>query len=71
MSRLRNGDEDHPEAADRHFGDASHLLREGRVETAGYLAGYVVQCCLKSVLIHDHAWDVGTATHDRARVAAR
>jgi len=54
MSRLRlpNGD-DHPEAAGKHLSDARVLLPAGRADGAAYLAGYVVECSLKSVLLHE------------------
>lgn len=54
MSRLRlpNGD-DHPEAAGKRLSDARVLLPAGRADGAAYLAGYVVECSLKSVLLHE------------------
>ncbi len=42
--------EDYPEAAVRHFEDATALLREGRNDNAGYLAGYVIECAMKTVI---------------------
>lgn len=52
MSRLRlaNGD-DHPAAAGKHLSDAAVLLLAGRADGAAYLAGYVVECALKSISI--------------------
>lgn len=51
MSRLvqQNGD-DYPEAAGKHLNDASHLLRGSRFDGASYLSGYVVECCLKTLI---------------------
>ncbi|MBI4669640.1 MAG: hypothetical protein HY747_10755, partial [Elusimicrobia bacterium] len=51
-SRLRqsNGD-DHPEAAGKHLADAGILQTAGRHDGAAYLAGYVVECCLKTVVL--------------------
>jgi hypothetical protein len=48
--RLPNGD-DHPEAAAKHLGDATSLLNSGRADGAAYLAGYVVECSLKSLIL--------------------
>ncbi|MCY4511670.1 MAG: HEPN domain-containing protein [Acidobacteria bacterium] len=51
MSRLRqaNGD-DFPEAAGKHMQDSGLLLAEGRHDGAAYLAGYVVECALKTLI---------------------
>jgi HEPN domain-containing protein len=52
MSNLStaNGD-DHPEAAKKHLEDAYTLFVHHRYDGAGYLAGYVVECSLKSVIL--------------------
>jgi HEPN domain-containing protein len=52
MSRLRlqNGD-DHPAAAGKHLMDAQILLEANRADGAAYLAGYVVECALKSIIL--------------------
>ena len=52
MSKLKskNGD-DHPEAAGKHLSDASTLLTASRLDGAAYLAGYVVECSLKAVML--------------------
>ena len=51
MSRLRqaNGD-DYPEAAGRHLRDAKVLLDGERHDGAAYLAGYVVECTMKTLI---------------------
>lgn len=53
MSKLRTpqGD-DHPEAAGKHLADAEVLLAAGRADGAAYLSGYVVECSLKSLWLH-------------------
>jgi hypothetical protein len=50
VSKLRqpNGD-DHPEAAGKHLEDAQSLLKSSRLDGAAYLAGYVVECSLKTI----------------------
>ncbi|NJL28305.1 MAG: HEPN domain-containing protein [Thermoanaerobaculia bacterium] len=54
---LRTGD-DFPEAAKKHLDDAILLLNEGRGDNAAYLAGYVVECTLKTLILLEqgHAW---------------
>ena len=50
MSHLRQGnDDDYPEAAVKHMQDSGVLLAGGRYDGAAYLAGYVVECALKSI----------------------
>lgn len=51
MTRLgqANGD-DYPAAARKHLKDSAVLLAEGRPDGAAYLAGYVVECALKTLL---------------------
>ena len=51
MSRLRqaNGD-DYPAAALKHLQDAAVLARGRRFDGAAYLAGYVVECALKTLI---------------------
>lgn len=52
MSRLAlpSGD-DHPEAAGRHLTDASILQQDDRCDGAAYLAGYVIECTLKTIIV--------------------
>ena len=54
MSRLRlpSGD-DHLEAARRHLDDALALHGATRPDGAAYLAGYVVECSLKTLLLYE------------------
>lgn len=51
MSRLKqsNGD-DYPEAASKHFLDSKALMARRRFDGAAYLAGYVVECTLKTLI---------------------
>lgn len=51
MSRLKqvNGD-DYPDAAGKHMQDSGLLLTCGRHDGAAYLAGYVVECALKTLI---------------------
>ena len=75
MSRLRlpNG-HDHPEAAGKHLADAAVLLPAGRADGAAYLAGYVVECVLKTLILvaGGHAWghDINALGRDALRLAA-
>jgi hypothetical protein len=54
MSNFRqpNGD-DYPDAARKHLDDAGVLLSAGRYDGAGYHAGYVIECALKTLLQMD------------------
>jgi hypothetical protein len=49
--RTRTGD-DHPEAAQKHLLDSQALLSQHRPDGAAYLSGYVVECALKSLWLH-------------------
>lgn len=62
MSRLNlaNGD-DHPEAAQKHLLDAQVLLAQQRADGAAYLSGYVVECALKSLWLHETGVPAGSA----------
>lgn len=78
MSRLRtsNGD-DHPEAAHKHLLDAQTLLGQQRADGAGYLSGYVVECALKSLWLHETGVPTGNAMpwdrkgHDLSHLATQ
>lgn len=52
MSNLAhaNGD-DFPDAAGKHLDDATTLVNAGRHDGGAYLAGYVVECSLKTALV--------------------
>jgi hypothetical protein len=62
MSRLRtpNGD-DHPEAAHKQLLDAQSLLGQQRADGAAYLSGYVVECALKSLWLHETGAPTGNS----------
>lgn len=65
MSRLLHGDDDHPEASQKHWLDARALHAAGRHDGTAYLAGYVVECALKTVILYDRAYDPATRSYDR------
>lgn len=72
MSKLRTAQgDDHPEAAGKHLADAEALLAAGRTDGAAYLSGYVVECSLKSLWLHQTGvpagkmpWKSGAKGHD-------
>lgn len=51
--------DDYPEAARKHLDDAQALLNVARYDGAGYHAGYVVECALKTLLQADNALTKG------------
>jgi len=51
-------------AAARHYVDASLLLGSKRLDNAGYLAGYTVECSLKAIIIHGSGRDPKTYGHE-------
>jgi HEPN domain-containing protein len=70
--------EDYPEAAIKHCDDARHLLSASRPDGAAYLAGYAVECALKTLvqveeqtvrLIRDH--DLNLLSGEALRWAAQ
>ncbi len=63
-------DDDHADAAGKHLADAGALLDATRPDGAAYLSGYVVECALKSVILHDRSFDPTTGQHDAAALAA-
>lgn len=50
MSRLQSNGDDYPEAAGKHLQDASVLMDGARHDGTAYLAGYVVECALKTLI---------------------
>ncbi len=63
MSKLLlEGGDDHAEAAGKHLVDALTLEAAGRSDGAAYLAGYVVESSLKSLLL----LDMGLAAGEKA-----
>ena len=60
MSRLRRNGDDHPEAAHKHLLDAQTLLGQRRADGAAYLSGYVVECALKSLWLHETGIPMGS-----------
>jgi len=51
LSKLSFNGEDHPEAAGKHLMDARVLESATRYDGAAYLTGYVVECCLKTIVL--------------------
>jgi hypothetical protein len=68
MSKLRVMDDDHADAAGKHLGDASTLLDARRHDGAGYLSGYVLECAIKSVILHDKSFDPSGRHHDATKL---
>ena len=70
MSRLRQGNgDDYPDAARKHLEDSKALIEGRRHDGAAYLAGYVVECALKT-LIQLETGDV-TYSHDLPGLCGR
>jgi hypothetical protein len=63
---LGSGD-DHPEAAAKNLSDASVLYAASRPDGAAYLAGYVVESSLKSLLLVDLGPNAGDAEARRLK----
>jgi hypothetical protein len=71
MSALQaHNSDDFPDAATKHLGDARALHAARRHDGACYLLGYVVECSLKAVYLHDRAWESSTRTHNKALLLA-
>jgi hypothetical protein len=51
VSNLAHDGDDHPDAAGKNLDDAMALIAAQRFDGAGYLAGYVVECSLKTLII--------------------
>jgi HEPN domain-containing protein len=69
MSRLAYRGDDYPEASKKHLADATVLDRGARYDGSAYHAGYVVECALKSVLLHEASWDDRARSHDPRKLA--
>ena len=68
MSRLQqNNGDDYPEAASKHLEDATILFAGTRADGAAYLAGYVVECALKTLI--QVQTGRGTRSHDLASLS--
>jgi HEPN domain len=51
MSNMRQlSGEDYPDAARKHYTDARALMNRRRYDGAAYLAGYAVECILKTII---------------------
>jgi len=50
VSRLKQANDDYPEAAGKHLQDASVLQNGGRSDGVAYLSGYVVECAMKTLI---------------------
>lgn len=77
MSRLADltTEDDYPKAAGKHLDDAEVLARERRWDGAAYHVGYVVECCLKSVVLvaaglAPHTHDLRWLSAEAVRLAA-
>lgn len=68
MSKLRIQNEDYADAAGKHLGDVEALLTAERNDGAGYLSGYVVECALKALILHDRCFDSNTRVHDKGKL---
>lgn len=52
MSNLKKGNgDDHPDAVGKHAEDADALLSSKRYDGAAYLAGYAVECTMKTIAL--------------------
>jgi hypothetical protein len=67
MSKLRVNDDDHPDAAGKHLGDAQTLLAAQRLDGAAYLGGYVIECSLKTLILHDQSYDPALGQYDATK----
>ena len=69
MSPFAYQGDDYPEASKKHLADAIVLDNNARYDGSAYHAGYVVECALKSVLLHETSWDPIAGVHDRPKLA--
>ncbi len=63
LADRRRHAEDYPEAAKKHLEDATALACTQRHDGCSYLAGYVVECSLRSVFLHEESWDPTARQH--------
>ena len=68
MSQLAVGQDDHPEAAEKHFEDAKALRAADRFDGCAYHAGYVVECALKTVVLWARTVDPQTGVIDQTKL---
>lgn len=69
MSNMRQSSgEDYPDAARKHYLDARALMGRRRYDGAAYLAGYVVECILKTIIQINQASGV-SRIHDINRLS--
>lgn len=68
MSVLAQNSDDHAAAAPKHGADARLLLQSHRYDGAAYLAGYVVECVIKAIVLHNQAYDPRTGKTDALKV---
>jgi HEPN domain-containing protein len=61
--------DNYPEAVRKHVLDSEALLRVNRYDGAGYLAGYAVECTLKTLIWVETSG--GDRRHDLNRLSAR
>lgn len=80
MSKLQlHNRDDHPEAAQKHLDDAHELISQDRADGGAYLAGYVVECSLKALILYESGvpqqgsrprWGKGAAGHHLSELVA-
>ena len=58
MSKLAHNGDDHPEAAGKHLEDATVLILAQRYDGTAYLAGYVAECTIKSLILLEYGQQV-------------
>ncbi len=63
LADRRKNTEDYPDAARKHLEDATALQAAKRHDGCLYLSGYVVECALKSVFLHEASWDPTSRTY--------
>lgn len=63
------GGDDYPDAAQKHLDDARALLAASRFDGAGYHAGYVIECAIKTILLAELGYPV--RGHDLSTLSAQ